>query len=157
MIKFKKANIEDCKQIHSMQVQSFQSLFTKYNDIDTNPAAESIDRIIQRMNQDFTDYYLIKIEDKTIGAIRIVRLNNDICRISPMFILPEYQGNGYAQQVIKDIELLYPQTRGWQLDTIKEEDKLCHLYEKMGYKRTGKEEIIQKNMTIVYYTKSTSY
>lgn len=153
MVKLKKASIDNCEEIYSMQVKSFQSLFAKYNDINTNPAAESIERIIQRMNQDFTDYYLIQIEDKNISAIRIVRLEEDMCRISPMFILPEYQGNGYAQQTIKGIELLYPQARGWQLDTIKEEDKLCHLYEKMGYRAIGKEKIIQKNMTIVYYVK----
>jgi hypothetical protein len=48
---------------------------------------------------------------------------------------------------------LYPQAEGWQLDTIKGETKLCHLYEKIGYKRTGKEEVLQDNITIVYYAK----
>jgi GNAT superfamily N-acetyltransferase len=70
-----------------------------------------------------------------------------------MFILPEFQGQGFAQQAIKAAEALYPQAEGWQLDTIKEERKLCHLYEKMGYKRTGKEEVLQDNMTIVYFAK----
>ena len=51
------------------------------------------------------------------------------------------------------VEALYPQANSWELDTIKEEAKLCHLYEKMGYKRTGKEEALQDNMVIVYYSK----
>lgn len=153
MIKLRKADIEDCKEIHILQVKSFQELLDKYNDISTNPAAESLERIIQRMNQHFTDYYFIQLDNNNIGAVRIVRLDNDICRISPIFILPDFQGNGYAQQAIVKVESLYPQAKGWQLDTIKEESKLCYLYEKMGYKRTGKEETLQKNMTIVFFKK----
>ncbi|QTD39702.1 GNAT family N-acetyltransferase [Sporosarcina sp. Te-1] len=153
MFRLIRANITDCEEIHALQVKSFQALLDKYNDISTNPAAESVERIIQRMNQSFTDYYFIQLEGINIGAIRIVRLDNNSCRISPMFIAPEYQGKGYAQKTIAEVETLYPQTNGWELDTIKEETKLCHLYEKMGYKRTGKEESLQDNMTIVYYAK----
>lgn len=153
MICLIRANITDCEEIHALQVKSFQALLDKYNDVSTNPAAESVERISRRMNQNFTDYYFIQLHGRHIGAIRIVRLDNSICRISPMFILPEFQGKGYAQQTIAKVEALYPQANGWELDTIKEETNLCHLYEKMGYKKTGKEETLQDNMTIVYYAK----
>ncbi len=112
-----------------------------------------METIVHKMKQDFTDYYFIKLDNEDIGSIRIVRLEDDICRISPMFILPEFQGNGYAQQAIDEVEELYPKASIWQLDTIKEEKMLCHLYEKMGYKPTGKEEAIQDKMTIIYYEK----
>lgn len=152
-IKLKKAHIGDCEEIHKMQVKSFKHLLDKYDDINTNPGAESLEKIISRMKQEFTDYYFIQLDDKNIGAIRIIRLKGNVCRISPMFILPGFQGKGYAQQTIKAVEALYSHADSWQLDTIKEETKLCHIYEKMGYKRTGKEEVIQDNMTIVYYSK----
>jgi hypothetical protein len=70
-----------------------------------------------------------------------------------MFILPVFQGNSYAQAAIKQAERLYPETTKWVLDTIKQEKKLCHLYEKMGYKLTGVEENIKLGMDIVYYAK----
>lgn len=76
------------------------------------------------MNQDNTDYYLIKLENKNTGAIRVVRLSPEECRISPMFLLPEYQGNGYAKQILKQVEFLYPKAKVWELDTIKQENKL---------------------------------
>lgn len=152
-IKLKKAYMGDCEEIHKMQVKSFKHLLDKYNDIKTNPGAESLEKINDRMKQEFTEYFLIQLDSKNIGAIRIVRLQGNIFRISPMFILPEFQSRGYAQQTIKAVETLYPKAEGWQLDTIKEETKLCHLYEKMGYKKTGKEEVLQDNMTIVYYSK----
>lgn len=152
-IKLQKAYISDCEEIHKMQVKSFKNLLDKYDDINTNPGAESLEKIISRMKQEFTDYYFIQLNDKNIGVIRIMRLKGNVCRISPMFILPEFQGKGFAQQTINAVEALYSQADSWKLDTIKEETKLCHLYEKMGYKKTGKEEVIQDNMTIVYYSK----
>ena len=93
------------------------------------------------------------MDEKNIGAIRIVILNSDDFRISPMFILPQYQGYGYAQQTILEVESIYFQAKSWELDTIKQEAKLCHLYEKMGYRATGKEEVIQTDMTIIHYEK----
>lgn len=155
MVQLMKASMKDCSLLHKMQVLSFQSLLEKYKDVDTNPGAESIERVKERMKQVYTDYYLISVQKAMVGGIRIIRLQNDLCRISPMFILPEFQGNGYAQEVIKEIERLYPQTIMWTLDTIKEESLLCHLYEKMGYKATGKEEKLQENLTIKYYCKQT--
>ena len=62
-----------------------------------------------------------------------------------------------AQETLYEIEKIYPQTVHWTLDTIKEEAKLCHLYEKMGYRTTGQEECIQQNMTIVFYEKRTDF
>lgn len=50
-------------------------------------------------------------------------------------------------------ELLYPEAKHWQLYTIKQESKLCHLYEKMGYKQTGKELSIKDEITLAFYKK----
>ena len=152
-IYLQKACLENCKEIHKMQVLAFKELLDKYKDYDSNPGAETFERIKQKMAQEFTSYYFICLNGCNIGIIRVVELKNDICRISPMFILPEYQGTGYAQQTIQKVELIFPNARSWLLDTIKQEEKLCYLYEKNGYKVTGKEENINEGMTIVYYSK----
>lgn len=87
-----------------------------------------------------------------IGAIRINKIN-DLCELKQIYILPKYQGNGYAQQAIVMIESLYPEAKHWELDTIKQEAKLCHLYEKMGYKQTGKEVSVKDELTLIFYKK----
>ena len=148
-----KAVFSDCGQIHKMQVSAFTELLEKYRDVDTNPASESLEKIQNKFNQSFTDYYFIMLDETKIGVVRVVRLSDTICRISPMFILPEYQNNGYAQLALSAVQKLYPNADEWQLDTIKEESKLCHLYEKCGYIPTGKEEVIKDGMTIAYYSK----
>ncbi|MBQ8143898.1 MAG: GNAT family N-acetyltransferase [Butyricicoccus sp.] len=156
-IQFKKTLFADATELHRMQVICFQPLLEKYGDTDTNPAAESIECVQNRLLQSETDYYFICLHEQKIGAIRVVRLPENTCRISPMFILPEFQNKGLAQATLLGIEKLYPQAVCWQLDTIKEEAKLCHLYEKLRYRTTGQERYIQQNMTIVFYEKRTDF
>ena len=146
--------MSDCKQIHEMQIKSFAPLLDKYNDHKTNPGAEPLERVEQKMAQEFTSYYFICLNNKAVGAVRIGQLNDNTFRIAPIFILPQYQGMGYAQQALLAVESIYPQAKYWELDTIKQETKQCYLYEKMGYKAAGKEEDIQEGMTIVNYTKT---
>ena len=153
MIALRKAEPQDCRQIHAIQVEAFAELLEKYHDTATNPGAETVEKVAARMAQDTTDYYFIQTGGRSIGAARIQRLPEDVCRVSPIFILPAFQGKGYAQEAMRALEELYPQAKKWRLDTIKEETKLCHLYEKLGYRRTGREEILQLGMTIIYYEK----
>jgi len=152
-ITLRKAFIEDCSLIHQMQVASFRSLLEKYHDLDTNPGAEPLNRVVERMEQPFTDYYFIQMSEVKIGVIRVVRRSDDVCRIAPIFVLPEFQGKGYAQLAMLTAEQLYPKATLWQLATILQEEKLCYFYEKLGYRRTGELENIQPGMDIVYYEK----
>ncbi|MOA10712.1 Acetyltransferase (GNAT) family protein [compost metagenome] len=105
------------------------------------------------MNQPFTDYYLIKYTDSYVGSIRIVRKDNFVYRVSPIFILPDYQGRGIAQQVFAKIEEMYNDAKMWELDTILQELGNCYLYEKLGYIKTGELKIINDKMSIISYEK----
>lgn len=149
-----KANLDDAAILHEMQVKSFMPLLEKYQDYDTNPANESLERVITRFNQSYTDYYLIKYFEDIIGGIRIVKLDKNAYRISPIFILPEHQGKGIAQKVFSEIESIYLDAKSWELDTIMQEDGLCYLYEKLGYRRTGEIKKISDKITIIFYKKS---
>ena len=148
-----KATIEDATLIHSIQLEAFKPLLDKYQDFDTSPANETIQRTIERLQQKQTDYYLIIYDKITVGAIRIVRKDNRRYRVSPIFILPEYQGKGIASATMQVVESLYEDAMVWELDTILEEQKLCGLYEKLGYCKTGKVTKINERMTIVFYEK----
>jgi len=154
IIQLKKAGISDAQIIHEMQVQSFKPLLDKYQDFDTNPAKETLERVKARFD-DNIDHYLICLQDENIGYIRVrcADENNHHYVLTQIFIAPEYQGKGYAQAAIKQVELLYPKAQKWMLDTIKQEKKLCRFYEKLGYKLTGLEKNIIKGMDLVYYEK----
>ena len=153
-IQLTKATLDDAQRIWRMQVEAFMPLLERYQDVDTNPASEPIDKVIMRLKQPFTYYYLIRVCEETVGAIRVVDKQEEgkNKRISPLFILPEHQGKGYAKQAMLEAERIHGSDH-WELDTILEERGNCHLYEKMGYRQTGKTQRINDKLTLVFYEK----
>lgn len=137
-----------------MQKEAFAELYAKYQDTQTSPATEKYEDILFRFNQLETTYYFITAESVKVGVIRIVDCKDGVTRkrISPIFIMPEYRNQGYAQQAIKEAERIHGENH-WKLDTILQEKGNCYLYEKLGYHQTGKTEIINDKMTIVFYEK----
>lgn len=148
-----KANYLDCPLIAKIQKMSFSELLEKYKDYDTNPACEDLDKIQEKFHQTFTEYYLIKVGKSIVGIVRIVSVDNNTKRISPICILPEYQSKGYASRAMTNLKRMFSQTHIWLVDTIKQENKLCDFYEKLGYIRTGREEKLHSTMTIVFFKK----
>ena len=149
-----KATIDNAKEIHAMQVDAFKELLQKYQDYDTNPGNESVENVEARLKQKFTYYYFICVGQQKVGAVRIVDkkeagINK---RISPIFILPEYQQQGIAQRAIQLCEELHG-NQNWELDTIMQEPRNCYLYEKMGYRQTGRTKVINEKLTLVFYEK----
>lgn len=66
-----------------------------------------------------------------VGAIRVVDgKDGNRKRISPIFVLPRYQNIGIAQKAIQAAEEIYGDDN-WKLETILQEEKNRHLYEKM--------------------------
>lgn len=49
-----RANIYDAKELHAMQVEAFKELLEKYQDFDTSPANENLEKVEARLKQDFT-------------------------------------------------------------------------------------------------------
>lgn len=153
-LNLKRATLEDAELIWKMQKEAFAELLERYQDIELNPASESIDKVIMRLKQKFTYYYLLESEGEMVGAIRVVDKQEagKRKRISPLFILPKYRNKGLAQQAMLAVEELHGSI-GWELDTILQEEGNCRLYEKMGYQATGKTEVVNEKMTLVFYEK----
>lgn len=150
----KRAGLEEAELIWNMQKIAFADLLERYQDVELNPANEPIDKIIMRLNQKFTYYYLLESEGEIVGAIRVVDKKEEgkKKRISPLFILPKYWNQGLAQQAMLAVEEIHGRT-DWELDTILQEKGNCYLYEKMGYRATGKTEQVNDRMTLVFYEK----
>lgn len=153
-VRLLRAAVDDAEEIHAMQVEAFRELLEKYQDYDTNPGNESMEKVAGRLRQEFTFYYFICVGQRKVGAVRIVdRKEAGVNkRISPIFILPEFQGKGIAQKAILLCEEMHGKDN-WELDTILQEQRNCHLYEKMGYGRTGRQEKVNEKLTLVFYEK----
>lgn len=80
------------------------------------------------------------------------RSSSSYKRIPPIFILPEYRNQGFAQAAIRAVEAIHGQDM-WELETILEEKLNCRLYEKMGFIQTDLTQKINGNMTLIVYKK----
>jgi len=143
----------DAEIIQAMQQTAFAKLLEKYQDYDMSPATESLEKIKWKITHPGSFYYFIRGREKIVGCIRIVDTGDGSRkRISPLYIMPDYRGMGYAQAAMLEAERIHGANH-WHLDTILQEAGNCYLYEKMGYRQTGHKTIIKGNMTIVDYEK----
>ena len=143
----------DAEMIQGMQKNAFAELLKKYRDHDMSPATETLEKIKWKLTHPGSYYYFIKVGEETVGGIRVVDLGDGSRkRISPLYILPQHRGKGYAQAAMLEAEGIHGPEH-WQLDTILQEAGNCYLYEKMGYRQTGCQRVIKENMTIVDYEK----
>lgn len=135
-----------------IQQAAFLPLLEKYQDYDLSPAMESVERVRGKMECAGMDTYLFLLEGETVGSVR-TSLRDGARKISALCVLPEHQGKGIAQVAMRRLEEIYPEKK-WVLATIKQEVGNCHLYEKLGYRRVGGEEIVNERMTLVFYEKN---
>ena len=149
-----RANVSDCEKIWSMQLEAFADLLAKYQDYETSPGNESKERIKAKLSDEFTFFYLIYDKGNLVGAVRVVdRKDGSRKRVAPIFIMEGFRNKGLAKKAFEEIEKIHG-IDNWMLDTILQEEGNCHLYEKLGYIRTGVVENINERMDIVYYEKN---
>ena len=148
-----RAATADAEKIWRMQRIAFADLLARYQDYDTNPGSEPLERVQWRLSQPVTYFYFIQADGEITGAIRVVdHHDGSPKRVSPLFVMPSCRGKGVAQAALRAAEAIHG-CSGWTLDTILQEKGNCHLYEKMGYRRTGETKFINERMTLVLYAK----
>ena len=153
-MELKRASVDDLDKIWRMQKEAFAELLDKYQDFETSPGSEAKERVEAKLLQEYTYFYYIVQDEQTVGAIRVVdKQDGSRKRISPLFIMQQYRNRGFAQKAIEAAEEKHGKDN-WELATILQEEMNCYLYEKMGYKKTGKTEKINGKMDIVYYEKN---
>lgn len=151
-ITLEKADISDAREIYDLQIESFKALLNKYQDFDYSPGAEKPERTVQRLMEPITDFYFISLDGKHIGALRVCDFDS-LCKLKQIFILPQYQGHGYAQRAMLIAETRYPGAVRWELDTILQEEKLCYLYEKWVMKRPVRSYVLRTEWILCFMPK----
>ncbi|WP_256706174.1 GNAT family N-acetyltransferase [Paenibacillus sp. FSL R7-0337] len=149
-----KATVKDAPAIHAMQLQAFLPLLEKYQDYETNPANETLERTIERMNQEFVDYYIIRNAGNAVGSMRVKKIDEHHYWLGQICVLPQSQGLGIAQQAFSLIEKIYADAKTWGLATVVQEERNCYLYEKLGYRRTPETQVINDKLTLCFYEKT---
>lgn len=149
-----KAMESDAPALLAMQKKAFLPLLEKYQDYDTSPAVETIERTRKRIGDPSGGFFKIEADGSWAGAMCIRREKEGAVWIGPIFIDPDFQGKGIAQQAMLKAEKLFSHATVWKLATLLEEQGNCYLYEKMGYVRIGSCNPINDKATLVYYEKN---
>lgn len=153
-VTFQRAETGDVDRILAMYHQSFRLLYTRYHDESTNPYCESATALKAKLNRPGSYYYFVFHQATVVGLIRLVINTGLRGRISPLLILPEFQGHHFAEAALKQAEWEWPAVQAWSVDTIEQEAQLIHLYTRMGYVQVaGKRTVVAPGMTIVYFEK----
>ncbi|NKE07079.1 bifunctional NUDIX hydrolase family protein/GNAT family N-acetyltransferase [Mesobacillus selenatarsenatis] len=150
-ISLKKASIEDAEELLALQREVFMPLYKKYKDHETSPVTQTMERFMARFERG--TYFKILFDGELAGSVLVYEKSPGLMRLHIINILEKHHNKGIAQAVMKRLEIMYPEADAWELDTILTEKRNCYLYEKMGYKRTGEEKVINKELTIIRYRK----
>lgn len=159
LIKLKLVTEKEAECLHRLQIEAFMPLYEKYKDDDTSPAKEKLEKVIEKINEENADFYFIMFNGENVGGVRVrwhqdKKVYENVKWISPIFIISKFQNKGIASNVIEQLFDIYPNTLEWRLDTIKQEEGNCHLYEKCGFVRVGDDIVLNENMTLVNYVKN---
>lgn len=134
----------------ALQVQAFAAMYARYQDHETTPANQSLLSLIEKYQKPGKYYYFIDYQGETIGGMGLFHLTDaNHGHIGPVFILPEHEGQGLGQEAMIALEKMWPMITRWDLHTIKEETKLLHFYQKLGYQLTTEESCLMPGMTSV--------
>lgn len=120
----------------TLQKEGFADVYAVYRDDKTSPYTEDIALIEHRMRSADTVHYLIYDGKANIGAFRVKYVADNALKLGSLFILPQYRDKGFGTAVLSKIEERYSRAvSAIVLDTIAEEKRNVHLYEKCGYVR----------------------
>lgn len=150
VIEFQKELID---AVFDIQQKAYKPLFDKYHDTNTSPYLESKKDVLEKYTRPGTYGYVFLEEGIPVGAVRII-VRGDICKVSALAVLPEYQNRGIAQAALKEIESIHSGCKCWILDTIFQEKGNCHLYEKLGYIGIGEPQAVNDDLTLINYKKA---
>jgi isopentenyldiphosphate isomerase len=153
-IALQKASVEDADELLALQKEVFMPLYKKYNDHETSPVTQTMERFSARFERG--DYFKILFDGKLAGSVFVYEKSPGLRRLHIINVLEKYHNKGIAQEVMKRLELMYPEADAWELDTILTEERNCYLYEKMGYKRIGDLKVINDYLTLISYRKNAN-
>lgn len=131
-MKITPANIKDLAAILRVQKAAFQSEAERYNDFEIQPLRETLAEI----EIDLAKKTILKAEinQKLVASIRAVfKTKEQICELSRLSVLPQYQGKGIATKLLTEIEKYFPKSAKFVLATGAESKNNIQLYQKIGY------------------------
>ncbi|ENQ3080642.1 GNAT family N-acetyltransferase [Bacillus cereus] len=147
-IKLAKTKLEEAEELLCIQKKAFQSDLEKYQDYDSSPATEKVERLMRKI--ELFHHFTIWINNEIVGGIDVRDLNNQHYRINRIFLKTSLQNKGLGSRIMNLIHQEFPEAEKWSLDTPKDNIRNHHFYEKCGYRVVGEHQINNKLILLDY-------
>ena len=147
-IHLEKATTADAKDLASIQIEAFRSLYETYSDGQSTFLSETEDFV--RWFECGHDVYKIFADAALAGGLAVMKSKtaaNEYC-LARIFISPELQRCGIAKSAIKLCEKLYPDAKRWYLDCPEGQDANKCCFESCGYVDTGSRRVTNDKLTL---------
>jgi len=155
-VRLQPARAEDATRLSEMQTRAFMPCVYKRGGFETSPAAETPDRMLERITSEKSHSFIILADEMYAGMIRLKELGEGAYKISPIFVLPEVQNQKIGEKAMRLAEEKFPDARLWTLFCVREDEKNTHFYEKLGFYKTGVERKLAPNITLIGYERRTN-
>ncbi len=158
MLRFEKMAMEDLEEHIYLQREAFLPLLEKYQDGKFSPANITAEEMIKRIENPQGVYLKVMADNLSVGGIYAYESNpsqKEMC-LSTIYISPDKQGQQFAQKAIAYLEAVCHSVKSWWLAVPQGESKNRYLYEKFGYKYTGRKIVANERLTILIYKKEVS-
>lgn len=146
-----KTNMHEAPILLKIQQEAFEEDLKKYEDHDTNPANEPIERLVSKVGRFL--YYTIWYGEEIIGGIDIRDLKDNRYRLNRIFLAKAHQNKGLGSRIMQLIENEFPSAIEWHLDTPHLNTRNRHFYEKFGYEKIGEHQVSEKLILFDYVKK----
>lgn len=140
MLNLIRASAEDARILTDISTESFGHDARTYLGKTLGPYGyNSLEWHLQKIDE--CDYYKIVNDNEIIGGLYISQISGSHYRLECIFIHPNKQNQKLGTQLIQLMEQSYPSARKWTLDTPSWNPRTNHFYPKLGYVKTGEEDL----------------
>lgn len=139
MIKLERATILDLDTIMDIHVKAFNDEMNRVLGRDGGPPGYNTKEENLKIIKEFKTYKIL-FNSETIGFFFLVENTVNHVNLESLCIYPEYQNRGFGYKTLELMEETNRQYTKWSLISMKGSERIQHLYEKFGYKKTFEDE-----------------
>jgi ribosomal protein S18 acetylase RimI-like enzyme len=136
-IKFDVSNTEDAGEILELQKQAFLGQARIYGNNFLPPLVQTLTSITS--DYSLMTFFKAVYKGRIIGSVRI-REDGDAVHVNRLIVAPEFQNRGVGTLIMKKVEERYGDKRTYRLFTGEKSSRNIHLYTKLGYSVTRRED-----------------
>ncbi len=145
-----RAAATDAEAILALQQLAYQSEAAIYQDYAIAPLIQTLPEMKAEMQVRL--FLKAVAEGHIVGSVR-AHLEQGTCYIGRLIVHPDQQNRGLGQELMREIEDHFPQSKRYELFTGHRSERNLYFYQKLGYQQFKTQKVSEK-LTMVFLEKN---